>query len=279
MIPSERIEYIKEIARRLSPDEWRDIDLVLRQFGLPTPPWVGKRYDYVVGAIEEADDASLLALAEHLGYAETFLQASDPEFWLPDHFRLFLSHIAKFKAAASDLQNALRKYGISAFVAHEDIEPTKEWQDEIELALNTMDALAALLHPGFKESNWADQEVGIAVGRGVLIVPVRFGLDPYGFIGKYQAIQGAEKKFSFLAEEVCRIFLGNLKTKSRMADAIVARFADADSFADAKEKISLVESCAPLNSAQRRTLEKALEENSQIRHAFGVPSRVTSLLK
>jgi hypothetical protein len=31
-------------------------------------------------------------------------------------------------------------------------------------------------------------EIGFAVCRRVLVVPVRFGVDPYGFIGKYQAL-------------------------------------------------------------------------------------------
>jgi len=42
------------------------------------------------------------------------------------------------------LQSSLRRFGISAFVAHVDIDPTKEWQDEIEAALFSMDALAAI---------------------------------------------------------------------------------------------------------------------------------------
>ena len=32
------------------------------------------------------------------------------------------------------LQDALLQFGVSAFVAHSDIEPTLEWQDEIEPA-------------------------------------------------------------------------------------------------------------------------------------------------
>jgi hypothetical protein len=51
----------------------------------------------------------------------------------------------------------LRSFGVSAFVAHENIEPTK-WQDEIEKALLSMNALAAILMPGFHESKWTDQE-------------------------------------------------------------------------------------------------------------------------
>ena len=59
-----------------------------------------------------------------------------------------------------------------------------------------MDALAAILTPGFNESKWTDQEVGVAVGRGSLIIPIRKGMNPYGFIGKYQGMQGKKHKTS-----------------------------------------------------------------------------------
>jgi len=51
-------------------------------------------------------------------------------------------------------------------------------------ALATCEALIAWLTPDFHESLWTDQEVGFCVGRSVLIIPIRVGLNPYGFIGK-----------------------------------------------------------------------------------------------
>ena len=82
----------------------------------------------------------------------------------------------------------MQLFGISCFVAHSDIEPTRTWQKEIEKALFSMDVLIALMTEDFSDSNWTDQEIGVAIGRNVLILPIRMGADPYGFIGKYQAI-------------------------------------------------------------------------------------------
>jgi hypothetical protein len=104
------------------------------------------------------------------------------------YFRLFLSHLSKFKADAAKLKDDLRLFGVSCFVAHKDIEPLKEWQDEIELALASTDALAALLTPGFNESLWTDQEVGFTYARRVPIIPVRLGIDPHGFMSRFQAL-------------------------------------------------------------------------------------------
>lgn len=79
--------------------------------------------------------------------------------WGDDNcFHLFISHVSQHKIQASSLKNSLLENGISGFVAHEDIEPSREWQSEISLALRSMHALAALVTPEFHQSNWTDQE-------------------------------------------------------------------------------------------------------------------------
>jgi len=62
-----------------------------------------------------------------------------------------------------------------------------------------MDGMIVILHPGFQESKWTDQEVGVAIGRMVPIIPIKVGLDPYGFIGKYQALKANGNSPSGLA--------------------------------------------------------------------------------
>ena len=103
-------------------------------------------------------------------------------------FRVFLSHKTSVKAETAVLKDRLRLFGVSAFVAHEDIYPTKIWQNEIENALASADGFVALMTGDFHESDWTDQEVGYALARGIPVVAVRLGRDPYGFIGKFQAI-------------------------------------------------------------------------------------------
>lgn len=108
--------------------------------------------------------------------------------WSESGFRLFLSHKAEFKREAALLKEHLKRYAVSVFVAHEDVHPTKPWQDEIECALASMDGFLALLTKGFDESRWTGQEIGYAVARGVPIIPIRHGMDPFGFIGGIQAL-------------------------------------------------------------------------------------------
>lgn len=114
--------------------------------------------------------------------------------WEQGRFRVFLSHKSEDKVQVGRLRDHLRIWGIHAFVAHEDIEPTSEWQKTIEVALATMNSFVALMTEKFHDSNWTDQEVGYAIGCGIPIITVNLGSNPYGFIGKYQAIKSTWEK-------------------------------------------------------------------------------------
>ena len=209
LTPPERINAIQEIASRLSKEDWPLIDLILKQFSLPwSEEWSGDKNTYIIEMVSNAPGETLAQLAAHLGYDIAYERSVvEPDFWEAGHFRLFACHLAEEKDYATKLQLELNSFHISTFVAHKDITPTREWQEEIELALNTADALVALLTPGFHESFWTDQEVGFAMGRGVLAVAIRLGEEPYGFISRLQAFQGEGKTEKELAREIFQVFL------------------------------------------------------------------------
>jgi hypothetical protein len=143
-----------------------------------------------------------------------------PANWLnPQRFRLFISHIAIHKDKATRLKSCLVRYGIDGFVAHEDIEPTLEWQSEIEKALRTMDAFLAIHTVGFAKSIWTQQEVGYAVGRGVKIISLQMGEDPTGFISKHQALRRGDRKAEEVAAEIDGILAKEPRTREKLRAA------------------------------------------------------------
>jgi len=280
MKPSDRIKHIREISVKLGEEDWGLIDLTLKQFKLPfTDNWQGdNRPDYVMDMISGSSDEALIELAKHLGSATEIESADTPSFWKNEQPRVFISHLASIKASAKELKSALSVFSIASFVAHEDIEPTKEWQTEIEIGLSTMDALVAMLTPGFKESNWTDHEVGVAIGRGVPIVPVRIGLDPYGFIGKYQALQGKGRELNLIAAEIIEILLGKPGIGQKITNGIVDNFSDSYSWENAKQNMGFLEKCQHLNSDHIKKLRNAVKENRQVKDAWGVPERLDVLI-
>lgn len=279
MNPSERIKHIKEIASALSKEDWALLDLTLKQFGLPwSDQWGGgTKEGYVIEMISDAPDSPLLELAKHLGVASQLETTTEPTFWSGSSARVFLSHLASTKMTTTQLRDELVKFGISAFVAHVDIEPTKEWQIEIESALATMDGLIALLAPGFKESNWCDQEVGVAIGRKLPIVSVRLGLDPYGFIGKYQALQGSGKDNKALARELFDIFILNPSIGPKITSTLVKMLSESFSFDESKRLITLIEKSTYLTTKHVASMQETLEENGQVSSSWGVPEKIHAI--
>jgi hypothetical protein len=283
LTPSERITLKKEIASRLNPEDYPLIDATLKEFDLPTSnEWGGEKYDYLLHAIQDGSDQPLIDLAAHVGFvfaAPVSSSLIEPAFWQKGMLRIFLSHLATHKVRAGELQKALLEFGISCFVAHNDIEPTATWQTEIETALATCDGLIALLHPEFHASNWTDQEIGFAMGRGLPIFSVHIGQTPYGFIGKFQAFQGKGKTPAAMAREIFDGFRKNKQTQQRMGEVLVGLFEESTSFADAKYKIGLLEELTTWQPTFSARLLAAIDANSQVSGSWGVPERVKALVK
>lgn len=280
LTPSQRITLLKEISDRLSTEDWSLVDVTLSQFGMPTSDtWRGSSKAYVLEMAKGAPDQPLLELAQHVGYSfeEAPKPGVDPPFWRKGMFRLFLSHLSPKKAYAAELQEALLPYGITAFVAHNDIEPTLEWQGQIEMALATADSLVALLHPGFHASNWTDQEIGFAMGRGLPVFAVRFGQDPYGFIGRFQGFAGNGKEPKVIARELFDAYRKSKQSQSRMAEALVTLFEESRSFAEAKARVGHLENLDVWRPGFTPRIEAAVDANSQISGSWDVPERVAAL--
>ncbi len=203
----------------------------------------------------------------------------DDTLWEAGHFRLFVSHAAVGKETASQLKSCIGNYYVDAFVAHEDIEPTKEWVDSIEKALWTCDAMAAVLTPDFPQSKWTDQEVGFARSRGALIVPIKRGIDPYGFIARYQALAGHGVSPQQLAIKLCEVLFTQTSTAGKMTAPVVSAFAGAHSFADAKQKMDFLERAPSFTPPQLEELMAAVRDNKQVEYATFVPERVKALVE
>lgn len=194
--------------------------------------------------------------------------------WKDGFFRLFLSHVSAHKTTVAKLKSELQVRGISAFVAHQDITPSLEWQNEIELALRSMHALAALLTPDFHPSNWTDQEVGFALGKGVLVVPVRLGSDPYGFIGKVQGLSGSLDQPAQIASLLSNTLLSHPSTHRHMRKGVASAFAAADSYVNARNLSKLIAAVKDFAEDDKAMIQRACKENDQVFNATGVVSRV-----
>lgn len=175
--------------------------------------------DMVTWALSDADEGVLGEMIDDLGIAAMSVEsakAQPPKIWQSKpQFRAFISHLSLEKDKATRLRDALASYGVSAFVAHEDIEPTLEWQVQIERALHSMELFISIHTKGFSQSVWAQQEVGFAVASGKKIIALRMGEDPMGFISKHQALSRGQKTAELIAQEIDQLLANDERTKAR----------------------------------------------------------------
>lgn len=125
------------------------------------------------------------------------------------HYRVFLSHRAQDKSRATKIAAKLKKLGNHrTFVAHDDIQTTREWRDEIVHALNTMTHFVALITEDFHDGGWTDQEIGYAFCRkDVKRIFVKLSdADPKGLAAFEQAMPGG----SDTAKRIHALLMGDL---------------------------------------------------------------------
>jgi hypothetical protein len=198
--------------------------------------------------------------------------------WEQNHFKLFISHLATDKIRATRLKQALKQYGICGFVAHEDIEPTREWQLEIEKALHTMDYLVTILIDGFKESNWCDQEVGFALARRVPIISIKKGLDPYGFFGKYQAIQVNEKSISEVAFSIFGYIVKNSSTRDKILTTLSNLISSSTNVEMSLKQLQILSDVENIPKYILQEMASQIQNNSVLIKSKAFKSELTKLL-
>jgi TIR domain len=228
---SERFQLIDQLARELQ-DRFKTYELPgylasmglkdLNDEGIARSKWVWAKNVLAAVPIE-----TVLAIAEDLEFDTAAFGGGlhkPPGVWNEtSDFRVFISHVSAHKDKAMKLRVCLEPYAISGFVAHEDIEPTKPWEEELRRGLHAMDALVSMHTPGFSMSNWTQQEIGFAIGRGKKVIAFHMGEDPTGFLSKEQALLHKRRSAAEIAKEIDRLLSGDPRTSMRLAEAKRAR--------------------------------------------------------
>jgi hypothetical protein len=195
---------------------------------------------------------------------------TENSFFKKDTFNLFISHRDTDKKYANELKKSLEIFGISSFVAHDDIEPSAEWQDEIVKALFSMDSLLALLTSGFSSSIWTNQEIGFAYGRGVFILSIKAGEEPKGFVGKFQALRPKSNKMSDLAIQIAEHLIKNKKTSEKMKSAYIHALSNTESYSETEKWALLLPHIDSLSEEQGLKLLENYNSNSQAYDSFSL---------
>jgi hypothetical protein len=116
----------------------------------------------------------------------------------------FLSYAHEDKVLAGKVKQILEANGVSAFLAHEDLEVSADWRAEILKHLDTSSALIAMVTDNFVKSVWTNQEVGIAIGKKLALLPLMFGGSGTmkGFMEMYQGVTVTENTLDTVVRSI-----------------------------------------------------------------------------
>jgi TIR domain len=183
----DRVRLVMRIAEHIEDADlaWERTKIILDTFGFQT------HNKTIEEDINSGSDDVLVELAAYFGVpvpnsvtppaaVTTTVRSAQPLF-------IFASHLSAERRFVGAIREELERFGVTLFVAHDSIPDDATWHHEIEKALDAADAGLVFLHQGFKESDWCPQELGWLLGRHVPVMPLNFGVTPYGPLGKLQA--------------------------------------------------------------------------------------------
>lgn len=85
--------------------------------------------------------------------------------------KVFFSAAGRDAAAAGRLRDALNRVGVAA-ATDADIAAGSDWGEHLRTAMDTSDAVVALITPAALSSAYVMSEVGAAIAAGKTVVPV-----------------------------------------------------------------------------------------------------------
>jgi len=117
----------------------------------------------------------------------------------------------------------------------------------------------------------------MAMGFDKLLIPVMIGKEPYGFIGKYQAIKISESDIP--VDKIVNVLIKSNKTRKAMAYALMEVFENSNSLIEAKINIEQIKKLEYWDDFLIERLKESAKNNSQIRRSFGVPKTINYLIE
>lgn len=166
-------------------------------------------------------------------------------------FLTFISHSHLDNEIATRIRRELDDFGLSAFVAHEDIEPSEEWAKEIVRVAGECRIFLYLLTENFYNSKtrWPDHEIGMGISRHALSIPISLDsvvhVDPYGALAHIQKVKIFEESYygsSFVVKSkqkkigLAQFVLSKWHEKEgdQVVEFFIARLPEAEDFKSAK---------------------------------------------
>jgi hypothetical protein len=178
--------------------------------------------------------------------------------------RAFISYAHADRLFAGQAQTLLGEVGISAFLAHEDLEVSDEWRECLLRELAQCQLFVSLLSKHYLMSTWAQQESGFIVSRLQDVVVAPLSLDGTRSGGFLSHLQSPNVK----SDGITRALLVEplvLRFPRVILPTLIAEAVKAGSFRHAEKLIAPLVRYFPLFSAEEaQSFAEGAIDNGQI---------------
>lgn len=202
---------------------------------------------------------------------------------------MFLCHASRDEDTARKLKDVFERYfGFDVFIFQEGIDLTEEWDSVIIDRLKKSKLVVPIITENLKPSQFANQEIGIAIGWRKKIISIKMGEEGgMGFLGKFQACvhkdlennieSGVDINEGFLAT-AAKIFKHlvtshkyNLKKyKGLVVDSLLYALSQSPSFKTSMlicDSIVEADKTVPLLGRQILEIKAIMKTNSQVKNS------------
>jgi len=196
-----------------------------------------------------------------------------------EQLKVFISYSSQDKSLAGLFKQCFENYaGFSVFLAHEDISPASEWEIKIIKNLKETDVIIPLITDNYRNSEFTDQELGMALALNKIIIPIKLSnINPYGFIKKLQALKCNCDQNDIINAVATIVFvlINNNEFniyRDLVVDSVIEAFCNSNSYKTTRTIIRVLTKIKSFNKNQIVGLKKAIKNNSQVYdEAYALP--------
>ena len=178
-----------------------------------------------------------------------------------------MSYSSRDKRLAGQIKTRLEEFGITAFVAHDDIPGGSMWANSIRESISDCRLFLALITKTYHEQEYTEQELGMAVYAKKPVVCISVDdAQPLGFARLYQHIRHhTNQDLECLRRDILDAVLQ--EDQAEKIDLAIACLAKSNRFDDSNSLAKHLDEGAHLSESQARRLAGVFVNNDQIYYA------------
>ena len=199
-------------------------------------------------------------------------QGADPK------ITVFLSHSFADKRLAGYIKTRMHRADIDVFLAHDDIAPGENWSATLKDELKNRSIFIALITRNYHNADYTDQEFGMALAYGKLILPILIDGKPRGFLNEIQHTKFVPSSM-MAASLVLEVFRRHTKDETKLLELVLVALSKSMHSSEADfwiERILL--SGDRLSASDKDFLRTVLEKNEHVAKSALAGSKLKPLV-